>query len=211
MNLKVFEFNMLPTNTYVVWDEEGEALLIDPACYGQGEQQMLARFLTAEGLKVRHILCTHFHFDHVFGVPFSEGLCGIRCEAHEGDAWWAEHNADEVRAFGIPYPGTPPSIGHPLSDGDVIRCGTLEFQCLHTPGHSRGGVCFYCAAEGVLFAGDTLFAYGGMGRTDLHGGDYAELLYSIRTRLFTLPDATVVYPGHGPSTTIRTERQFHNL
>ncbi|MBR4338866.1 MAG: MBL fold metallo-hydrolase [Bacteroidaceae bacterium] len=211
MDLKVFEFNMLPTNTYVVWDDGGEALLIDPACYGQDEQQILARFLTSKGLKVRHILCTHFHFDHVFGVPFAETQCGIRCEAHEGDTWWAEHNADEARAFGIPYPGTPPTIGHPLADGDVIQCGTLDFQCLYTPGHSRGGVCFYCAAEGLLFAGDTLFAYGGVGRTDLHGGDYGELIHSVRTQLFTLPETTMVYPGHGSSTTIRTERMFHNL
>ena len=211
MKLKVFEFNMLPTNTYVVWDDGGEAMLIDPACYGQGEQAILARFLTAEGLTVRRILCTHFHFDHVFGVPFAEGLSGIHCEAHEGDIWWADHNADEVRAFGIPYPGTPPTIGQPLTDGQVIRCGDLELSVIHTPGHSKGSVCFYSAAEGVVFAGDTLFAYGGMGRTDLHGGDYGELIYSIRTRLFTLPENTVVYPGHGPSTTIRTERQFHNL
>ena len=211
MKLKVFEFNMLPTNTYVVWDDAGEAVLIDPACYGQAVQQLLARFLTAEGLTVRHILCTHFHFDHVFGIPFAEGMCGVRCEAHEGDSWWAGHNADEVRAFGIPYPGTPPTIGQPLADGQLITCGTLRLRCIHTPGHSRGSVCFYCEDEGVLFAGDTLFAYGGMGRTDLHGGDYGELLHSIRTRLFTLPEATVVYPGHGPSTTIRTEKQFLNL
>jgi len=211
MNLQVFEFNMLPTNTYVVWDDTLEAALIDPGCYGQGEQQTLARFLAAERLTVRHILCTHFHFDHVFGIPFAEALSGVACEAHEGDSWWAEHNAEEVRSFGIPYPGTPPAIGRFLTDGETIRVGNMEFRCIHTPGHSKGGVCFYCASEGVLFAGDTLFAYGGMGRTDLHGGDYAELLYSIRTRLFTLPEATVVYPGHGPSTTIRTERQFHNL
>jgi len=211
MRLKVLEFNMLPTNTYVVWDDSGEAVVIDPGCYGTSEQRELARFVDGEGLTVRHILCTHFHFDHVFGVPFAEAHWGVVCEAHGGDSWWADHNADEVRAFGIPYPGTPPSIGRLLTDGEVIRFGQTELRCIHTPGHSKGGVCFYCPDEGVLFAGDTLFAYGGMGRTDLHGGDYGELIHAIRTRLFTLPEDTVVYPGHGPSTTIRTERMFHNL
>lgn len=211
MRLQVFEFNMLPTNTYVVWDDSGEAAVIDPGCYGPAEQQELARFVDSEGLTVRHILCTHFHFDHVFGVPFAEAKWGLTCEAHGGDSWWAEHNADEVRAFGIPYPGTPPSIGQLLADGDVVRFGQTELRCIHTPGHSKGSICFYDAADGVLFAGDTLFAYGGMGRTDLHGGDYGELIHSVRTRLFTLPETTVVYPGHGPSTTIRTERAFHNI
>ena len=211
MNLQVFEFNMLPTNTYIVWDDTKEAILIDPGCYYAGEKETLKRFLASENLTVRHILCTHFHFDHVFGVPFAEELCGIRCEAHPGDAWWAEHNAGEVKKFGIPYPGEPASIGVPLADGDIIRFGDTELQCLHTPGHSPGGMSFYDSVNGVVFVGDSLFASGGMGRTDLHGGDYDELLSSIRTKLFTLPDATIVYPGHGPSTTIRSERWFHNL
>lgn len=211
MNLKVFEFNMLPTNTYVVWDETGEAVIIDPACYSAAEQQALVRFLSDNALTVKHILLTHFHFDHVFGVPAAEQCCNLVCEAHPGDQWWAEHNAEAVRTFGIPYPGTPPIIGKALNDGDRITFGNLELQCIYTPGHSRGSVSFYCASEGVLFVGDTLFAGGGMGRTDLHEGDYEALMQSIRNRLMALPDATTVYPGHGPSTTIGAERWYHNL
>ena len=211
MNVKCFEFNLLPTNTYIVWDDTKEAVIIDAGCMYDGEKQMLARFLQSEDLKVKHLLCTHFHFDHVFGVPFVEQLCGIICEAHPADDWWAEHNAQEVSTFGFRYPGEPAAIGRPLSDGDIIRFGQTELKCLYTPGHSEGGMSFYNAEWGIVFVGDTLFASGGMGRTDLHGGDYDTLLSSMRSQLFALPDETIVYPGHGPSTTIRSERWYHNL
>ena len=211
MNVKCFEFNLLPTNTYVVWDDTLEAVLIDVGCMYESEKQTLARFIASEQLKVKHILCTHFHFDHVFGVPYFEQLCGLKCGAHPADAWWAEHNAEEVMTFGFRYPGEPATIGTPLADGDTVCFGHTTLQCLHTPGHSEGGMSFYEPEYGMVFVGDTLFASGGMGRTDLHGGDYAVLLSSIRNRLFALPDATLVYSGHGPSTTLRSERWYHNL
>lgn len=211
MNLKVFEFNMLPTNTYVVWDDTGEAIVIDPAAYSFGERQEMARFIIDNHLTVKHILLTHFHFDHVFGVSHLEAMCDLVCEAHPADQWWADNNASAVRTFGIAFPGTPPAIGAPLADGDEITFGGLTFKCIHTPGHSPGSMTFYCESEGVAFVGDTLFAAGGMGRTDLHEGDYPTLMHSIRNRLLALPDTTTVYPGHGPSTTIAAERWYHNL
>jgi glyoxylase-like metal-dependent hydrolase (beta-lactamase superfamily II) len=211
MNLKVFEFNMLPTNTFVVWDDTHEAVIIDPACYFPREKETLARFLTDHALTVKHILLTHFHFDHVFGVPHAESLCGVVCEAHPDDAWWADNNVSTVRTFGIPYTDTPPTIGKTLSDDERITFGGLELRCIHTPGHSRGSMLFHCESEGIVFVGDTLFAGGGIGRTDLHGGDYDTLMSSIRNRVFALPDSTIVYPGHGPSTTLRAERWYHNL
>lgn len=211
MNLKVFQFNMLPTNTYVVWDDTREAVVIDPAGYYATEQQALTQFIVDNTLTVKHILLTHFHFDHVFGVPALEQHCGLVCEAHPGDQWWAEHNAEAVRTFGIPYPGTPPVIGKTIQDGETFTFGHLTLQCIHTPGHSQGSVSYYCESEGILFVGDTLFAGGGMGRTDLHDGNYDTILQSIRDRLLALPDATIVYPGHGPSTTLGQERWLHNL
>lgn len=211
ISLQTFEFNVLPTNTYIIWDDTHEAAIIDPACQYADEKQTLARFLAAEQLQVKHILLTHFHFDHVFGVPFTEKLCGIRCQAHPADQWWAENNDKAIGAFGIPYPGELPSIGAPLADGDIISFGETTLLCIHTPGHSPGSVSFYCAEHSLCFVGDTLFASGGMGRTDLHGGNYPELQHSVRTRLFTLPDETIIYPGHGPSSTLRNERWYHNL
>ena len=210
MNLKVFQFNLFPTNTYVVWDDTREAAIIDPACYTASEQQALAQFLADEHLAVKHILLTHFHFDHVFGVPFVEELCGVTCEAHPDDTWWAEHNGAVARTFGIAFPGSLPAIGKALTDNEQITFGHLTFRCIHCPGHSPGGMTYYCESEGVAFVGDTLFGGGGQGRTDLHGGDYNALLHTLHAKLFVLPDETTVYPGHGPSSTIGTERWYNN-
>lgn len=212
MQLKSFEFNPIAENTYVLWDDSRECVIIDAGCFFPDECSTLQSFIEHEGLTVKHLLCTHFHFDHVFGVRFVETTWGVRCAAHPADSWWEANNAAVCASFGLRFLGEPPVIGSPLADGDVIRFGLgTTLRCIHLPGHSPGGVAFYDEDDGVAFVGDSLFAAGGMGRTDLHGGDYAELMRSLRTRLFTLPDDTIVYPGHGPSTTLRTERWYHNL
>ncbi|MBO4444684.1 MAG: MBL fold metallo-hydrolase [Bacteroidaceae bacterium] len=212
MELQCFEFNPIAENTYILWDDSKECVIIDAGCFFPDEYETLRRFVEAKELTVKHLLCTHFHFDHVFGARFVKEEWNVPVEGHSGDAWWETNNASVCASFGIRFRGEPPTIDKYLADGDTITFGNgTSLQCIHLPGHSKGGMVFYDKEDGVVFVGDSLFAGGGMGRTDLHGGDYEELMTSLRSRLFSLPDSTIIYPGHGPTSTLRTERWYHNL
>ena len=198
--MKVLSFTVGPldNNTYLVSDERsGDAVVVDPG-YD-------SRFILDEagGLHIVAVLNTHTHFDHVAENAYFAERTRAPLMFHTDDLPLYQALAAQAEWFMMPAPKSC-DPGRLLRDGDTIEVGNGTLQVVHTPGHSPGGVCF--VGEAFVIAGDTLFA-GSVGRTDLPGGDMAVLIRSIRTRLLTLPDGMLVYPGHGPATTIGEERR----
>ncbi len=206
MEIKLFQFNPIQENTYVVYDETRQAIVIDCGSLAEHEHRRLQQFVADNHLQIKHVLNTHLHLDHAFGNYMLAHTYGIAPEAHKDDEEFALRIVELAAFFGIEGDIRPQALGGYLQHGDVIRAGNMEAHVLHTPGHSPGGLCFYFPDEKVVFTGDTLFR-DSIGRTDLRGGDYDALIESIRTQLLTLPDDTAVYCGHGLPTTIGYERQ----
>lgn len=182
-----------------------QAVLIDPG----DEVQTLLAFAEKNGLDIRQILLTHAHVDHVTGVAVAKRVLGVPIYLHAADLPLYEHAVDHGRLFGLRV-DPPPSVDRFYAPGEAIAFGEYQAHPHHTPGHCPGGVCLQVGRQGTegkqLFVGDTLFA-GSIGRTDLPGGDYDTLIASIKNVLFGFGDDAVVYPGHGPSTTIGQERR----
>lgn len=191
----------LQVNCYILGCEESrEGVVIDA---GGSVDRILGK-VKADGLQVKCLLSTHGHFDHVGGNREFLEATGARYMIHEKDAFLLSMAAASGRSFGVEVENSPePDMF--LADGMTIEFGKQQLQVIFTPGHSPGGCCLYCASEGVVFTGDTLFN-GSVGRTDLPGGSMEILIRSIKQRLFILPESTRVYPGHGPSSTIAIER-----
>lgn len=205
MKIKQFTFSPFQENTYVAYTDNLEAMVIDPGCYSTAEENQLRAFIESKGLKVVHLVNTHLHLDHAFGNSFVEETWNVLTSAHVDDAFWLKGMAGQCRMFGLELHKPAPMISHELHEGNQIRVGAETFEVLHVPGHSPGSIVLYNAKEHFLFAGDVLFD-GSIGRTDLQGGNYAQLIKGIQEKLLVLPDETVVYPGHGPATTISKER-----
>ncbi len=203
--MKVYRevFSPIQVNTYIVEGDGGESIIIDCGCYGSAEEKRLEDFLTARELKPVLLLNTHCHLDHIFGNPFMLDRYGLRSWFHDGDRYNHTSAPKHALMFGLDME-TPPEPQGYLADGEVVKAAGVSFQVIAVPGHSPGGIAFYSEKDGVIFTGDTLFA-GSIGRSDLPGGNHEQLLTNIRTRLFSLPPETVVYPGHGPETTIGEE------
>lgn len=205
--LHTFTFNPFQENTYLVWNEQLDCIIIDPGCYSQAEKNILADFISTKGLRPIRLINTHCHIDHVLGNPFVSKQYNLQPEIHSLD----KSLLDAVETYGHVWgiqsePQPEPNCS--LDSLDPIQLGNEVFELLFTPGHAPGHVCLYNRAQGILIAGDVLFQ-GSIGRTDLPGGDLDTLLESIRKQLFVLNDDVIVFPGHGPSTTIGQERQ-HN-
>lgn len=197
--LRHFERGPFLNNVYLLEDVRGrEAWLIDPSIDSESILEEIAR----RGLRLSVILNTHGHLDHVYHNRLFKERTGAQIWIHADDVPLLEAVERQGAMFGVRVPSSPPP-GRLLADGDRLRFADLEFEVLHTPGHTPGGICLY--TPGLLLAGDTLFA-GSIGRTDLPGGSYGTLIRSIRSRLLPLPDATRVLSGHGPETTIGRER-----
>ncbi len=192
----------LAVNCYIVGCERTrEAVVIDP---GDDAEDILA-VMRRHGLALKAIINTHAHFDHLGGVqPLKEAM-GAPFYLHQADVPLVSRYPQQAAYFGL-KPGRPPEVDHFLEEGDEITFGDETLRVLHTPGHSAGGVSF--AGDGVVFVGDELFL-DSIGRTDLLGGNYETLVAAVRAKLFPLGDDVVVYPGHGPPTTIGHERQFN--
>ena len=165
-------------------------------------------FVGDNNLKVKYILNTHLHLDHCFGNAWAAERYGILPMAHKDDETLLARMGEQARMFGLPFEVKTEKLGGYLKDDDVLMLGENEIKVIHTPGHSRGGLCFYIPSAGWLISGDSLFE-GSIGRTDLEGGSYATLIKSITERLMTLPEETVVYPGHGPYTSIGDEKRMN--
>jgi len=196
--------------TIVACPDTRQALVVDP---GDDAPAILAD-LARDGLTAVMLLHTHAHFDHVMGTSQVAAATGAEVLLHRDDRWLYEHTTMQIEMFGIrrgdgqPWQ-PPPALTRELEGGEALAFGRREARVLHTPGHTPGSICFYLegASENpLLLAGDTLFR-GSIGRTDLWGGSLPEIRRSIRERLFTLPEKTLVIPGHGPPTTIGAERE----
>ncbi len=202
MKVHAFTVGPVQSNSYLLADEATrEAALFDPGM----ESEPVAEVLARERLTLTAIINTHGHFDHVFGNAYFKAKTGAPLLMHRADLDLVKRLEEQSLYFGFRATPSPPPDRF-LEEGDEVRVGGVRLRVLHTPGHSPGGICL--VTDGTAFVGDTLFA-GSIGRTDLPGASAETLLTSIREKLLTLPDDTVVYPGHGPATTIGHERR-HN-
>jgi glyoxylase-like metal-dependent hydrolase (beta-lactamase superfamily II) len=207
IQVKTFYFNELRECTYVLWDETKACVVVDPGAESERERQRLQAFIAEHQLQPTAILNTHGHFDHVMANAFVARTYGVGSYIHAGDRALLENTTEYGHMFGYQIE-QPPAPAGLLTDGQLFSFGQSQLQVLHTPGHSKGGVCFYAPHDKFVLTGDTLFE-GNIGRVDLPGGDFDEIMESLSRKLMPLPDDTVVYPGHGPASTIGQERR-HN-
>ncbi len=206
MKIQVFTVNPFGENTYIVWNESSKnAAIIDPGCCDSRERDAIKNFISEEGLNIKHLLNTHMHIDHSAGNNFIEKEYGVKTTCNLGDQPLADMATQQAQMFGFPYDGGKTTISNNVINGDTLKVADCECIVLQVPGHSKGHVAYYFPTEGVVFSGDALFKMS-IGRTDLPGGDYQELIESIEEKLLTLPRETAVLTGHGPSTTIGFEQ-----
>lgn len=198
---------MFGENCYVVYDPQSrQAMIVDPGMLSSEEQHKLSDFITGNNLTVKYLVNTHLHLDHAFGNAYVEKTYGVKTHAHTADKMLGSSLKRQAELFGI-FDAPIEEIGeiNPLSEGDKLTLGSNEITIIHTPGHTPGGIALYCPADDWVITGDTLFAGGGIGRTDLPGGNHAQLIDSLKSKLFRLPPETMVIPGHGPTSTIGDE------
>jgi len=204
MQIKQFIFNPYSENTYILYDETKQCAIVDAGCYEASEREELVNFLNAEQLKPSLFLNTHCHIDHILGNWFIAEQYKLPLQAHE----LAKPVLEATKVYG-PTMGinvTPsPEIEIFLKDGDIVNFGNTSLKVLFAPGHSPDSICFYNEKHKILIGGDVLFQMS-IGRADLPGGDYDTLIKSIKEKLWPLPDDTIVYCGHGPSTNIGFEK-----
>ncbi len=205
IHIKAFTFSPISENTYVLYNNEGKAIIIDPGCYFPNEQETLKNFLTDNSLTPLYLLNTHCHLDHVFGNKWVHETYGLEPHLHPSEEAMLALAPVSGERWGLPFENYAGPL-HFLNDGDTVLLGDTEIQVILAPGHSPGSICFYIPSQGDLIGGDVLFR-GSIGRTDLPGGDSETLLHSIREKLWVLPDETVVYSGHGIKTTIGYEKR----
>lgn len=207
LTVHAFTFNPFEENTYVIEGSSGDCFVIDPGCYNTGEQALFSSYIRDLGWKPVRLINTHCHIDHILGNAFIVSQYGTGLEIHKGELPVLKAGPAVAGMYGIPYETSPDPVGF-INEGDELVLDGISLKVLLTPGHSPASVCLYNKAEGWVIGGDVLF-YESIGRTDLPGGNYETLLKSIREQLFGLPNDTVVYPGHGPQTTIGHEKMFN--
>ncbi len=207
LRIKSFTFSPIQENTYIVYNEQNKAIIIDPGCYFSAEQETLKNFIKDTQLEPVQLLNTHCHLDHVFGNKWVAGEFGLELFIHPLEESVLQYAPHSAQRWGLPFDNYTGPLHH-LQDGDTIKLGNDALEVILAPGHSPGSICFYCKEQAFLIGGDVLF-HESIGRTDLPGGDHNTLLKSIRSRLFVLPDEVKVYAGHGEPTTIGHEKK-HN-
>lgn len=206
MEIQKFEFNLFGENTYVIWDGATlEAAVVDPGMCDEAENGLFDRFIAEKGLKLTAILLTHMHVDHTFGIEHVVARYSpVTIYAHPADAPLGQTRDEQARMFRLPYRLAPVTADRLIDDGAAITLGNERVEALHAPGHSPGSLLYYVPSAKFVLTGDVLFR-GSIGRTDLPGGNHNQLLRSIASKIVKLPADTVVYPGHGPATTVSTE------
>lgn len=209
LNIKTFAFNLLQENTYVVSDDTLDCVIIDCGAYYDDERKALTDYISSQGLKPRHLLATHGHWDHNLGNDTIYKTYGLKVEAAKEDDFIITDIPRNFQSIiGAPLRRQYPAVGRFFGPDETIRFGHHSLQVLKTPGHSPGSVVFYCAEEHVAFTGDTLFRMS-VGRTDFEGGSYEALMNSLVNVLAKLPSETVILPGHGPQSTIADELRYN--
>ena len=203
LTVQSFVFNPASENTYLVYNEKGNAVIIDPGCYFTEEERKLQSFIETKKLNVIQLINTHCHLDHVFGNKWVHKTYGLELYIHPQEKQVLDFAPQSAQRWGLAIDNYKGPI-HYIDEGDIISIDEDQFSILLTPGHSPGSISFYCEKQNFVISGDVLFKES-IGRTDLPGGDFDTLITSIRTKLFTLPEATIVYNGHGSTTTIGHE------
>lgn len=204
IKVEKFVVNQLGENSFILSDETGECIFIDPGFYFDEEHQEVKDYISANKLTPVKITNTHCHFDHIMGVEFVRNHYKIPFQAHKEDAFWVENASEQALRFGLEVNKVSP-IDDFLVEKEFVEFGNSKLEIIHVPGHAPGHVVFYSKDDKLLIAGDVLF-YGSIGRTDLPGGNYETLISNIKNKLFVLPDDTKVYCGHGPETTLGFEK-----
>jgi glyoxylase-like metal-dependent hydrolase (beta-lactamase superfamily II) len=207
LQIKQFTFSPMAENTYVVYNENKEASIIDPGCLTVMEKAELEGFIKRNELSVKNILLTHAHLDHVFGLKWAVETYNTIPHMHPAEQPVLDRGHQMGLMYGLTFDDYT-GITYPIADGEVLQLGEDLLEIIYAPGHAPGHVCYYCKKQDFVIGGDVLFQ-GSIGRTDLPGGNYETLIRSIKTRLLILPDQTVVYSGHGPETTIGEEKRFN--
>ena len=207
LTVKQLTFSPFQENTYVIYNDQGWSAIVDPGCYFPEERAQLKGFINKTGLEPKFLLNTHCHLDHVFGAQFVHTSYQLAMHLHSLEQPVLDHSPLSGEKWGVPFdPYAGPKIY--LEEGDLVKMGNDELKVIFTPGHSPGSISFYCEKQGFVLSGDVLFRLG-IGRTDLPGGSYETLEQSILSKLYQLPNETLVYSGHGPVTTIGYEKE-HN-
>lgn len=205
LKVEKFVVNPLQENTFVISDETGECIFVDPGFYFDVEHREIKDYISENNLKPVKITNTHCHFDHIMGVEFIRNEYNISFYAHPDDAFWVEKAIEQGQMFGFEMePVQAPDFFY--KENETVKFGNTALEIIHIPGHSPGHVVFYSEKDEIVVGGDVLF-YGSIGRTDLPGGDYHTLISGIKRKLFLLPDDTKVYCGHGPETTVGYEKK----
>ncbi|MEJ5350154.1 MAG: MBL fold metallo-hydrolase [Melioribacteraceae bacterium] len=210
IQVQKFIFNPFLENTYVAWDDKSkEALVIDPGCSNENEEKLLLDFIEKNNLVLKYLINTHCHIDHILGNSFIKEKFNPLLLMPEKDIFLLDIMKEQANYFGIKFKPSP-MPDDLLSEDKILKLGDSEIKFLFTPGHSPGEYCVYFESDKICFTGDVLFK-GSIGRTDLWGGDYEILINSIKTKLLTLPDDAIIFPGHEDISSIGYEKQFNSF
>jgi len=207
LTVKTFTFNPLAENTYILFNESKDTIIIDPGCYFDEEKEKVKNFIESNNLNPVQLLNTHCHLDHVFGNKWVYETYGLELFLHPDEEQVLNFASQSAQMWGMLFDNYDGPL-HFFKDNDIIKLGEDELKVLLAPGHSPGSVCFYSKEQNFLIGGDVLFRKS-IGRTDLPGGNHNALIASIRQQLFVLPDEVIVYPGHGETTTIGYEKKYN--
>ena len=207
LQIQSFIFSPIQENTYILYNELKECIIIDPGSYFDEEKDAMKAFIEKKGLVPKMLLNTHSHLDHVFGNKFIAETYGLTLQLHEKEKAVLEFAPVSGLKYNMPFDNYTGELIF-LKEGDIIILGTDQLEVFETPGHSPGHIVFYCRKQNFVISGDVLFQRS-VGRTDLPGGSHQTLLKSINNKLLVLPDETKVYSGHGAVTTIGEEKKYN--
>lgn len=205
MNIKIFTFNQFFENTFIISDSTNECIIIDPGCYDKNEKQILQDYILSNNLVPTRLINTHCHIDHILGNNFVSKTWDLELEIHHKDIDLLKNSKNIADLYGFVNYEKSPITNKFLVEGDIIEFGKSNLEVLFTPGHAPGHISLYSKNENFIISGDVLFN-NSIGRTDLPGGNYNTLIDTIKSKFLCLDDSTVVYCGHGPSTTVGKER-----
>ncbi len=205
IKIQSFTFSPFQENTYLLSDDKGSAVVIDPGMYFTAEKERFEQEVLRAGFTIENIINTHCHIDHIFSVQWVHKKYNVDIAIHADEKYLLENGNDMAAKYGLTFEKYTGNISY-FKEGDTIKIGEEEMVVIEAPGHSPGGVCFYNETQKVLIAGDVLFRES-IGRTDLPGGNHEQLINNIKTKIYTLPDDVTVYSGHGATTTIGYEKR----
>ncbi len=207
LQIKVLTFNAVQENTYVLYNEFKECIIVDPGCYSDEEKEALKDFIEKNGLQPKMLINTHCHLDHVFGNKYVAEAYQLTLQIHKNEEEMLQMAPASGLMFNLPFDNYTGQLIF-LKEDDIISLHDDALKVIEAPGHSPGSICFYCEKQKFIIGGDVLF-YQSIGRTDLPGGNHESLIKNIKEKLFLLPDGVKVYPGHGPATTIGDEKKYN--